>query len=205
MTWTVDHPRRHWWRSERATVPMSWVHHPLRAAGTGLLVALLGAWAGIVTFVGPKFGYTPTSTSSWQWTTNNWLLHLLPGAAAVVGGLLIVGRASTPRARGIGWLAVALVVAAGAWLVVGPAAWALFESSNPINTGASTNTVFLYQIGANLGPGILLAVLGGMALKAGVGTPALAPAPPADRSGTGPAHDVPTETTSKEEARPKDT
>jgi hypothetical protein len=182
MTWTVDHPRHHWWRSERATVPVSWAHHPLRAAGTGLLVVIIAAWAGIVAFVGPQFGFRPTALSSWQWSYNNWLLHLLPGAAGVLGGLLILGRAPMPRARLVGWLSALIVVAAGAWLVIGPAAWGLFQSSDAFNTSVSGNRLFLFQVGANLGPGILLAVLGGLALKPGVGMPALVDAP-----GTAPA------------------
>ena len=57
---------------------------------------LVGAWAGIVAFVGPEFAYRPTSASAWQWTTANWLLHLVPGAMAVAGGLAAVGGPGRP-------------------------------------------------------------------------------------------------------------
>jgi hypothetical protein len=175
MTLTMEQPRRHGGRMEPGAARVGWTHHPLRAAGNGLLIVILGAWAGLVTFIGPTFGFTPTSSSSWQWTTNNWLLHLLPGAAGVVGGLLILGSAPTLRARALTWLAVLLIVAAGAWLVIGPAAWPLFESSSVYATASTSWRDFLNQIGTNLGPGLLLAVLGGMALKAGAGT-AVSPA-----------------------------
>jgi hypothetical protein len=49
---------------------------------------------------------------------------------------------------------------------------------------------FLNQLGANLGPGILLAVLAGMAFKAGIANPSVSaeftkPGPRAPQSATG--------------------
>jgi hypothetical protein len=169
MTLTAPHTRRPWRTGGAERAAVSWTHHPLRAAGTGLLIVLLAAWAGVAVFIGPSFGYRPTSAASWQWTTTNWLLHLLPGAAGVLGGLLILGRAPTLRARGAVWFGVLLVVAAGAWLVIGPVTWPLFESGPPF-IQASPWRDFLNQVGANLGPGVLLAVFGGVALKAGAAT-----------------------------------
>jgi hypothetical protein len=128
-------------------------------------------------FVGPYFGYRPTSSTTWEWTTNNWLLHLLPGGVAVVGGLMVIaasplrraGRASAPLG-----LAALLLLAAGAWFVIGPALWPTFQSSPPFATGTGAWTSFWNQLGANLGPGVLLAALGGMALKASLARPAVA-------------------------------
>jgi hypothetical protein len=132
------------------------------------LVILLGAWAALVAFIGPSFGYQATSSSSWQWTTTNWLLHLLPGAVAVVGGFLIL--ALWPRVslgmRGLYSLVTLAVVAAGAWLVIGPAVWPVIESSRAYGPSDSAWTSFLHQVGANLGPGLLIVFLGGMLLEA---------------------------------------
>ena len=69
-------------------------------------------------------------------------------------------------------LAALLIIASGAWFVIGPALWATFESGQPFATGTSAGTSFLNQLGSSLGPGILLAVLGGMALKAVMARPA---------------------------------
>jgi hypothetical protein len=144
--------------------------------GVGVLAALVGAWGALSVFVGPYFGYEPTSTSTWDWTTQNWLLHLLPGAVALVAGLTIASTTPSRRAQagsGSVGLASLLVIAAGAWFVIGPALWPTFESSAPFATGTSAGTAFLNQLGSSLGPGLLLAVLGGMALKAVIARPAV--------------------------------
>jgi len=146
---------------------------PLGAGGVGFWTVLLAAWAGIVVFVGPLFGYHPTSGSAWDWTTQNWLLHALPGAVGVAAGLMMlgtIGARGAGRRGGLG-LASLLTMAAGAWLVVGPAAYRMIESGSPYAQPASTNSDFLHQIGANLGPGVLLLILAGMALKAGIANP----------------------------------
>jgi hypothetical protein len=126
-------------------------------------------------FVGPDFGYRPTSAGTWVWTTQNWLLHLLPGAVAVFAGLMILSASPSRRHDGTGapiGLAALLLIASGAWFVIGPALWATFESGQPFATGTSAETSFLNQLGSSLGPGLLLAVLGGMALKAVMARPA---------------------------------
>jgi hypothetical protein len=79
------------------------------------------------------------------------------------------GRASAPLG-----LAALLLLAAGAWFVIGPALWPTFQSSPPFATGTGAWTSFWNQLGANLGPGVLLAALGGMALKASLARPAVA-------------------------------
>jgi hypothetical protein len=138
----------------------------------------VGAWGALSVFVGPYFGYQPTSADAWSWTTQNWLLHLLPGAAAVLAGLMILS-ASPGRHRRAGHgapigLAALILVCAGAWFVIGPALWPTFESGQPFATGTDAWTSFLNQVGSSLGPGILLAMLGGMAFKAVIARPAAA-------------------------------
>jgi len=139
----------------------------------GAWTLLLAAWAGIAVFVGPLFGYRPTSSSAWDWTTQNWLLHLIPGAVGVLAGLMMLG---TIGARGVGrrsflGLASLMTMAAGAWFVIGPSAYRWFHSAAAFAPTGSARSDFINQIGANLGPGILLAILGGMAFKAGIANP----------------------------------
>ena len=163
MTWAVDAPG-----SRAAIAPRVstvGVAGPSSTAVIGLLTALVGAWAGIVGFVGPLFGYHATTTHAWAWTTTNWLLHLVPGAVAFVAGLLVLGRARAVARGGISLAALA-AVAAGAWLVIGPAVWPLFESSRAYGPAGGATMRFLIQLGADLGPGVLLAAFGGMLLKA---------------------------------------
>ena len=45
---------------------------------TGIFTVLLGAWAGIVVFVGPLFGYDAQGRGSWVWNSNHAFLHLAP-------------------------------------------------------------------------------------------------------------------------------
>jgi hypothetical protein len=143
-------------------------YHPIRIGAMATLVILLGAWAALVAFIGPSFDYQATSTSSWQWTTTNWLLHLVPGAVAFAGGLLILALwpRTSAAARGLYRLVTLAVVAAGAWLVIGPAVWPVIESSSAYGPSDSAWTSFLHQVGANLGPGLLIVFLAGMLLEA---------------------------------------
>ena len=179
MAFALEHPRRHRWIGRRRAVEPAAPAgsaarvYPLGAGGVGLWTLLLAAWGGISVFVGPLFGYHPTSQTSWQWTTQNWLLHLVPGAVGVVAGLMMLG---TIGARGFGRrsgisVASLLAIAAGAWFAIGPVAYGIFASGSPYTQTASAWNNFWHQVGANLGPGVLLLVLGGMALKAGTAVP----------------------------------
>ena len=168
MTWTVDHPHRRTVLHHGERVHRVRVYRPMGVAGMGILAALFGAWAAIVGFVGPEFGYQATSNTSWQWTTANWLLHLIPGAVAFVAGLTAVAFAGavTFSGRTLLRLSGLVIVAAGAWLVIGPALWPVFESGSPYGYASTAQTSFTYQIGANLGPGLLLVALGAMIFEA---------------------------------------
>ncbi|MBV9660622.1 MAG: hypothetical protein JO337_05650 [Acidimicrobiales bacterium] len=160
---------------------------PSGAHFVGILTVLVAAWGAIGVFIGPAFDWTPTSDSSWTWNTQNWMLHLLPGAVAFVGGLMIL--MASPRrlagGRSVIDLAALMVVACGAWFVIGPALWATFESGTPFQGAGPTNE-FWYQLGSSLGPGLVLAFLGGMALKAGIARPGMAVAEPVDEPVAGP-------------------
>ena len=182
MTWAVDRPNHRHWGRRSTTVNGAGLRvevRPVGAAEVGLLSALVGACGrALSVFVGPYFGYQPTSVDAWSWTTQNWLLHLVPGAAAVLAGLMILS-ASPGRHRRAGHgapigLAALILVCAGAWFVIGPALWATFESGQPFATGTDAWTSFVNQVGSSLGPGILLAMLGGMAFKAVIARPAAA-------------------------------
>lgn len=187
MAWTVDHPqRRHAWRYPERVAARVRIYRPLSVAGMAMLVGLIGAWAGIVAFVGPDFGFRPTTVSAWQWTTDNWLLHLIPGAVAVGAGLIIMAsaRALTTATRSMIRLAVLATMAAGTWLVIGPALWPVFESGQPYGVATSARLSFAHQVGANLGPGLILVAFAAMILEAVAAsraTPVEAPAdaPPA--------------------------
>ncbi|HEU5034341.1 MAG TPA: hypothetical protein VFT62_06240 [Mycobacteriales bacterium] len=135
---------------------------------TGLLLVLLGAWGGIVSYVGPKFGYTMGSESGWQWTSANWQLHLVPGAAVVVGGLLLLAAAARESSIRLGGL---LALLGGAWLVLGP----LFASMwlGPFNAESNVASSTLAQVarplGYHYGTGLLITALAAYALGRRIG------------------------------------
>lgn len=174
MTWAVNHPqqghavRGRWEPSAEAAAASRASSRPIRLPLVGLLITLVGAWGAVVAFVGPTFGFPVTSTTAWDWTITNWFLHLVPGGMAFVAGLLILlwmSRTGSFRARGLLGLAAVVTVVAGGWFVIGPALWPTFETSAAFTPAPDVQTGFYYQAAANLGPGVILAMLGGMALK----------------------------------------
>jgi hypothetical protein len=86
-----------------------------RGAVSGVILVILGAWGALIPFVGPHFNFAYTPDRDWAWTTARGWLEVLPGAATVVGGLLLIVAGNRITAMIGGWLAVL----AGAWFVIG--------------------------------------------------------------------------------------
>jgi hypothetical protein len=86
-----------------------------RGAVSGLLLVILGAWGALIPFVGPHFNFAYTPDQEWAWTTARGWLEVLPGAATVAGGLLLIVSRNRATAMFGGWLAVL----AGTWFVIG--------------------------------------------------------------------------------------
>src|SRR5258708_31914791 len=101
-----------------------------RGRGIGGLLMLLGAWGAAVPFVGPYFGYAFTPDKAWAYTSGRLWLSIVPGAAAFVGGLLVLAsdRMAVPGAF--------LAALAGAWFVLGQAVVAEAFRGNAISSGA---------------------------------------------------------------------
>jgi hypothetical protein len=99
-------------RASRYRVPRT------RGAMSGLLLLILGAWAALAPMIGPYFNvaYTPAPNDAWHWTAARGWLEVLPGAAAFLGGLLLLVSSSRVMTMFGGWLAAA----GGTWLIVGP-------------------------------------------------------------------------------------
>jgi len=96
---------------------------------SGVAIVVLGLWGALVPFVGPYFHYAFGNYDAWHFTTNRFWLDVLPGALAVIGGLLLL-RAATRKGGLIGgWLALI----AGGWFAVGPTVSLLWDGAgNPI-------------------------------------------------------------------------
>ncbi len=134
----------------------------------GLLTALLGAWAGLSVLVGPSFGWSPDGSGSWHWSLIRAALHVAPGGAALIAGvvmIVMVPKAARGAGRSGAALAGLLAILTGAWLVVGPSEWPVLKSAQQIVFApAAPMRSFTYVVGANLGPGLLLAITGAFAL-----------------------------------------
>jgi hypothetical protein len=114
-----------------------------RGLASGALLLILGAWAAIVPFIGDylDFAYTPTST--WTWTSGRGWYEVAPGAAAFLGGLLLLFSANRALASLGAWLGIA----GGAWLIIGPQLETLLDiGSTGTPTGTSNSVIALERL-----------------------------------------------------------
>jgi hypothetical protein len=129
---------------------------------SGLLVILLGIWGGLVPFFGPYFHYAFGSYQTWHYTSERLWLDILPGAVAVIGGLMLLRSSSRTGGLIGGWLAVA----AGAWFAIGPTVSLLWHhTGNPIGApmGGYTRQAIEW-LGYFQGLGVLIASLAAFAM-----------------------------------------
>jgi hypothetical protein len=101
-----------------------------RGAVSGLLLVILGLWGGLIPFVGPYFDFAIGPNRTWHWSTGRLWLDVLPGAAAVVGGLMLMAS----RNRASGGLGAWIALAAGVWFVIGPSMSMLWNNGG-VQTG----------------------------------------------------------------------
>jgi hypothetical protein len=133
-----------------------------RGAASGVLLVLLGAWGALVPFIGPHFGYAYTPNQGWTMTAGRLWLEVVPGAVAVLGGLILIGSASRAIGLWAGWL----TAVAGAWFAVGPVVSRLWggqpQPGSPV--GGSTVTSVVEEIGFFTGLGVVIVFLAATAL-----------------------------------------
>jgi hypothetical protein len=132
-----------------------------RGAASGFLLILLGAWGALIPFAGPYFDFAFTPDQEWTWTTARGWLEVLPGAATVVGGVLLLGSRNRATAMLGGWL----TVLAGAWFVVGRALagpLGIGDVGAPVAVTDDKRTVL--ELAYFYGLGALIIFLGAVAL-----------------------------------------
>ena len=122
-----------------------------RGAATGVILMLLGAWGAIVPFVGPYFNFEYLNDKTWYWTTGRLWLEVVPGAAALLAGLLLLFTAS----RAVSLVAAWLAIAAGIWFVIGPPVndrYGIGVIGGPLSTSRLPNLLealaFFFALGA---------------------------------------------------------
>ncbi len=133
-----------------------------RGALAGLLLILLGAWGALVPVIGPLYDYAYAPGAAWTATTGRWILQILPGAAVVLGGVLLM----VTGARAIGLAAGALAAAGGAWFVLGPVLSRLWDPTGglqgqPLGSGVGA---VVEEIGIFTGLGVVIVFLAAVAM-----------------------------------------
>jgi hypothetical protein len=143
-----------------------------RGSLCGLLLILLGAWGALVPFVGPYFKFAFTPDKAWAYNSGRLYLSIVPGAAAVLGGLLVLAT----RNRAVGMFGGLLAAAGGAWFIAGQPIVAIalkrpsITAGVPVTRGGATVTgsttiwQFLEMLGFFTAVGILIVFLGALAL-----------------------------------------
>jgi hypothetical protein len=167
-----------------------------RGAAGGVLLVLLGAWGALVPFIGPYFHYAYTPDKTWTYNTGRLWLEILPGGAAVLGGLLLLVTAG----RHYKLFGAALGIVAGAWFAVGNVLAPLWTTPAPAGVPAGTTTLMraMEEIGFFTGLGVAIVMVAAAAagrLSAVPGVTAETPAPAA----TVPVETVPAQTMHEED------
>jgi hypothetical protein len=133
-----------------------------RGVLSGLLLVLLGIWGALVPLVGPYFHYAYTPDKAWTYTTGRLWLEILPGAAVVLGGLIVLVSSYRPSAHFGAWLAAL----SGAWFVLGSLigpTW-IGMHMTPGTPVGGTATRAAEQIGFFTGLGVAIVLLAAMAV-----------------------------------------
>lgn len=130
----------------------------------GGVIAGIGAWAAIVAYAGPAFGYPMppgSDQSAWEWSASHTWRHLLPGVAAIAGGALLWARTRGAHLGGAG-----LALLAGAWMILSPfvvRAW-LDGGGGGGGGDASLTMQIITPLGYHHVPGILVVGLSSFVL-----------------------------------------
>jgi hypothetical protein len=134
-----------------------------RGAFSGVMLILLGAWGGLIPFVGPYFhyAYTPPNTA-WHFTLVRLWLEVLPGAAVVLGGVLVTLSASRLIAGG----GAILAALGGGWFVVGREVNRLWPHLGVPGApaGISVTRRVLEELGFFTGLGVVIVFFAALAL-----------------------------------------
>jgi hypothetical protein len=147
---------------DQATIPRS------RGAVCGVLLVLLGLWGGLAPFVGPYFHFGFTPDKAWAYTQGRLYYSAIPGAAALLGGLLVL----ITRNRAIGITGGVLAVLGGAWFGLGDGIVTVVLKRASISIGsplapiatASTLRTYLETIAFFGGLGLVVLFFGAVAI-----------------------------------------
>ena len=135
-----------------------------RGAVSGLLLVLLGVWGALIPLIGPYFHYAYSPDTAWTLTSGRTWLEIVPGAATVLGGIVLLVSASRPVAMaGAGLAAVA-----GAWFALGTVLSPIWPAASSLNPGTPGGTTVLIRqlehLGFFTGLGVVIVFVAALAL-----------------------------------------
>jgi hypothetical protein len=141
-----------------------------RGGVSGVLLILLGAWGGLAPFVGPYFHFAYTPDKAWAYTSGRLWLSIVPGAAALVGGVAVTFASH----RGVGIFGAVLAALGGVWFIIGSAVTTVvvvnpsISPGTPLARSVGSISVAKWQFFEGLGfftaTGILILFFGALAL-----------------------------------------
>ncbi len=146
-----------------------------RGAVSGLLMILLGAWGGLIPFIGPYFKFAFTPDKAWAYTSGRLYLSVIPGAVTLLAGLVILFT----RSRTVGVLCGLLAALSGAWFIAGYGVVQVLLKSTTISPGTPIGTLahpggitslaysprmFAEQLGFFTGLGIVIIFIAAIAI-----------------------------------------
>lgn len=134
-----------------------------RGALSGTLLLLLGIWGGLIAFIGPYFHYAYTPDQAWAYTTGRLWLEIIPGAAAFLGGLMVLAS----RNRAVAGFGAWIAALAGLWFVVGGFLSTLWTASGTSAAGTPVGGTLaraVEQAGFFAGLGAVIVFLAAFAL-----------------------------------------
>jgi hypothetical protein len=110
-----------------------------RGAASGTLLVLLGLWGALIPFVGPYFHYAYTPDTAWTYNTARLWLEILPGAAVLLGGVLLI----VATGRHVALFGALLAAASGAWFTMGTVLSPLWNNHVPMGGSPASSTVYM--------------------------------------------------------------
>jgi hypothetical protein len=138
-----------------------------RGVVCGVLLIVLGIWGGVAPFIGPyiHLGYAPDT--AWHYNTARLYYSIAPGAAVLLGGLLV----AVTRNRAVGIIGGVLAVLGGLWFIGGVHFMIdVLHRSVPLGTalvraGSSVPTwLYLDSLALFIGLGALVLFVGGLSI-----------------------------------------
>jgi len=99
---------------------------------SGLAIIAFGVWAVLGPFVGPG--------ETWTSSFNHVMLSVVPAAAAVLGGLMML-----TRGRQVAWIGGLMALAGGLWFMLAPMTYPLWPSGGAGTGPSPGGSVWLAQ------------------------------------------------------------